>query len=986
VGFLFGGGGSNANNAPKYTGVDVQTSAYGLVVPLVYGVTRLAGNLIWYDGFKAIAKNAPGSGGGKGGAGGSGGKGGGSTTYTYQADLLLCLCEGPISGVGNMWKSQTETTPAAEGFSIITGTFGQAAWSFLTSNYPSVAVGYSGFALAGGGPAQLGTSAQLPNYNFEVEGLLAGTAPNGIDADPSQVIPDLLTNANHGAGFPASRLGQLTQANEAHTIPTSGPYTVSTTNASAFEFNLDVVDGSGNLFTCVASSPGAKQYSIAAGVYTFNAADAGTAITIRYAWLAALANYQNFTLAAGLFVSPFYDQQQQASQIVDDLSALTYASFVWSSGVLTLVPRATVGVTGNGYTYTPPAAPLFDLTDDDFLPNTNATGAFNAGTNNDPVILSRSRTADQINDVKVEFLDRSNQYATSIAEVTDQALLDRFGRRAGASKTAHFFCLATAANASALYQVQDQYIRNQYSFTLDQRYCVLDPMDIVTLTDSYLGLAQQWVRITEITENDDGTLSITAEEYPNGTGAPPTYSLNTGSGYVPNYNQSPGNVNTPLIFMAPTQLTGGVDEVWMAVSGASAVWGGCDVWVSTDNTTYELVGRHYGPARMGASTALFPSGSDPDTTNTLSVDLTESFGQLSSTTSAGADNYNTLCYIGGEFIAYETATLTSSYNYNLTTYIRRGIFGSTIASHAMGTGFCRIDDGLFAIPLSSQYSGKTLYIKLASFNIWEGGLQDVSSLGHFTFSPSGNAGAPLAAPTGFTITPSLRGGFLQWTNASGTVLAGTEVWRNTSNTFGTASLLGSVAEPGNTFTDNSAAPNTTYYYWLVPVDDSGNTGPSVSSSGTTALTGSSDYGGGSVTNPAIGTGAVGTGNIATNAVSVTASVVGGGAIVPSSGYVTVASVSFTLSQAAKVAIIATSSIINASGSAAAAQENWSVSCSGSLGSGTVGALDGTSVSLAFSAQQSLAAGSYTAVLQLGNNASSQLSNADNCISVIALAR
>ena len=58
----------------------------------------------------------------------------------------------------------------------------------------------------------------------------------------------------------------------------------------------------------------------------------------------------------------------------------------------------------------------------------------------DPVILTRSRISDQINDIKLEYLDRANSYAASVVEVSDQALMDAFGRRAQGSQSAHLFC------------------------------------------------------------------------------------------------------------------------------------------------------------------------------------------------------------------------------------------------------------------------------------------------------------------------------------------------------------------------------------------------------------------------------------------------------------------------------------------------------------------------------------------------------------------
>ncbi|MVM94502.1 hypothetical protein GNY86_23500, partial [Acinetobacter baumannii] len=62
-------------------------------------------------------------------------------------------------------------------------------------------------------------------------------------------------------------------------------------------------------------------------------------------------------------------------------------------------------------------------------------------------------------------------------------------------------------------------------------------------------------------------------------------------------------------------LTDGKNQVWVAVSGG-ANWGGCNVWVSLDNTTYEMIGTIYGSARYGQLVTTI----DADDT-TLQVEL-----------------------------------------------------------------------------------------------------------------------------------------------------------------------------------------------------------------------------------------------------------------------------------------------------------------------------------------------------------------------------
>jgi hypothetical protein len=58
------------------------------------------------------------------------------------------------------------------------------------------------------------------------------------------------------------------------------------------------------------------------------------------------------------------------------------------------------------------------------------------------------------------------------------------------------------------------YVRNTYKFKLGIRYALLEPMDIVLITDGTLGLITAPVRITQIEEDDNGELTVTAEEIP----------------------------------------------------------------------------------------------------------------------------------------------------------------------------------------------------------------------------------------------------------------------------------------------------------------------------------------------------------------------------------------------------------------------------------------------------------------------------------------
>lgn len=657
--FILGGGKSQASQQSVVSGLQLQSSSYGKIVPLVYGTTLIAPNLIWYGDFTPIAHQSSPGGGGKGGSGGGGGggkSGGGSTSYTYQTAVAMGLCEGPIGSIPTVYADKNITSPAALGLTGFAGNYGQATWGYLASVHPLQSIGYSGIAYAASSAYQLGTSPQLPNHNFEVNAIFSYGLAGIPDADPSMVVADFLTNPHYGCGLPSARLGSLSV-------------------------------------------------------------------------------YQGYCIANGLWISPAYTDQSQASTLLDTIATATNSAFVWSSGVLTLVPYGDTALNANGFVYTPPSAPLYDLTDDDFLP-TNATD------DRSPVILTRARPADAINVIKLECLDRANRYNPAIVEAKDQAMLETYGIRQVSSVQMHLFADVNAARLSVQLQLHRQAIRNIYQFTLDQRYVLLDPMDIVSLTDSYLGLSHQWVRITAIAENNDGTLNVTAEEYLNGTGHAPLYSFQSGQGFSVNYNADPGPVNDPVIF-EPTALLAEGLEVWAALSGGR-IWGGADVYISSTGDSYRLAGRVTGQSRTGELTAVLPvvtpvaGGQTIDATHTLGVDLSESGGQLLSGTQADAVALNTLCYVDGEYIAYQTATLTGSNEYALG-YLVRGAYGSPIASHAPGSRFARIDGNILKIPYTPDFIGTTLYIKCVSFNIYHGGQQTLADVLPYTFRLQGAA-------------------------------------------------------------------------------------------------------------------------------------------------------------------------------------------------------------------------------------------------------
>jgi hypothetical protein len=681
---LFGGGKSASVEAPKLAGISVQTSAWGGVVPIVYGTARLAGNVIYLpqSDFVSVAhKDKQGV-----------GKGGGSVTqvsYTYDATLILALCEGPVVGINIVWADKDRLTSglASYGFSLFTGGRSQSVWTYLSTNHPSDAIAYSGTAYAAAAPIHLGSSATLKNFGFEVQGF--NIIGGGIqDAHPADVILDFLTNVYYGAGWNSGRIANMA----------IGP------------------DGT------------------------------------------AASSYRQYCTAASFFLSPVFKEQRPAAQHLRDLLDATNAEVVFSQGALKVIPYGDVPLAGNAVSYVPYTTPIYDLTVDDFLVDS---------PDQDPISVSRPPLRDTFNVIPVEFSDRANDYNANVVQDVDPVDADLYGIRQGA--TVSLPMITAQPMALALSRIKAQrslYVRNLYTFRLGWKYILLDPMDLVTLTEPKFGLSARVVRIREIVENDGGTLTVTAEEWPFGVAGATLYGTQTGDGGTPNTAIDPGNATTPYIFDVPAlygKENAATSNPQVAIATAGGKWfGGCDIYVSGDGgSTYALAGTLNGKSRYGVTTSALGAGTGFDTVNTVGVDLTISGGALATVSDAAAQSLLPLCMLDGELLAPATDTLTSTYHYTLSR-IQRGAYGTASGAHSSPVSFARFDENVFVYSVPTEWLGATLKFKLVAFNIFGGGYQDIATLSAYTFTPSVTTGLIPPAPATVTLsissTPPTSGG------------------------------------------------------------------------------------------------------------------------------------------------------------------------------------------------------------------------------------
>lgn len=691
----------NAAIPHKLNGLRIQKAVYGAVIPIVYGRTRIPPTLVGYEDFTATKQKSQG---GKGGMFGGGGKGG--PTYVYSASVILALCVGKIQGVHSIYDTtgliqlntavETFTVPGGGGtyttahastfygdygvargdaysfpandygspgsvtlagtnqtpmvnvgsapgtgqyvvntgtgqytfaagdvgkvmtitysysttyaanpgqtppitlhnFTVFTGAQGQAAWSYMTANHPTRALGYSGIAYVASPKLNLGSSGALPNMSFEVFGLLPYGGTTGGDANPKDVLVDVLTNQLYGVAYPSGEIGNLTQ-------------------------------------------------------------------------------YSNFCIANGLLVSLAFDSDRPAADWIKELLAATNSEAFMSQGLLQVAPYGDTTAVGNGATYSPATTPIYDLTDDDFI--------YEPGQ--DPVQVMRPTITDRFNNVKVEYLNRANAYNPEIIEEFDQSSIETYRKRQTSPTQMHFFTNQGTAQTAANMQLKRLvYIVNKFKFKIDRRYILLDPMDLVTLTDAALGYNKKPVRLLQLIEDSKGHLDILAEDFPWGTAAPTAYPKQGATPFIPASDADPGSVNTPVMFEAQSRLNDQIGHaIYIGLSGASVNWGGARVWVSTDGTTFRQVGTFFAKSRMGTLTTSLPQTADPDTTDSFNVDLGISAGQLFSGSQADCDNFRTLCYITRDTVqlvndAFPGAALSGNWT------VEQGSF--TVGAGSVGT-------------------------------------------------------------------------------------------------------------------------------------------------------------------------------------------------------------------------------------------------------------------------------------------------------------
>jgi hypothetical protein len=742
-------------------GIQIGTSCYGKVIPIVYGTARLAGNIIWMPKdfwSKEGSDSGPGKGGGSSGS-----------QVQYYQGVMIAICEGgtPSSpnqiSIGRVWEDKNYYSTLSNvqngAFYFLNGARPQSIWSFLTTPIS-------------------GTKTVMAQI---IGNSLVYSDPYLTSLRSNQVwLPALMSDVwypipnQHWSYVITSGVGITFTFDSSSWNTDFVQFTYNSTNLypqNAIAYSGTAIVAAQKL--SLGSSNSMKNYTFEVKGFFSNGVDANPADII-YDLLTntvygcgwnpgpqtdlgqnnlATSSYRTYCTAMNFKLSPIFDTQKPVLEHVQEILDATNSEMVWSDGRLKIIP---LGDTQIG-SYIPNITPLFDLIQDDFSPLSSDSGKVET-SDDGPITISRVKQSETFNQWPIEYIERtatdqSNAYNVNVANHVEQADIERTNSvRAHGSDSLH--CITNQAHALLISRLNVQrscYVRNTYTFKIGWKYAVLEPLDIVTITDSLLGLNRKAVRIRTIEEDPvTQSLTITAEELHIGIAHAPVYTTDRGEGGGQDPSADPYLVNPPIAFVPPLTVTNGVPELWIATSGSSKDWASAQVWLSWDGSSYSYEGD-VGKCRYGYLGTNVNAGALIDGVNTLDIDFSVSKGVLVSQTTVERDALTNAIWIDNEIIGWQTATLTGTNRYTISN-LRRGASGTISSVHSSGVLACVLDDALFKFKIDKSRYGQTVYIKLVSYNL-ANHTQDVAAVIAYQFQlPPAKTVTPVVANLPFKFT------------------------------------------------------------------------------------------------------------------------------------------------------------------------------------------------------------------------------------------
>jgi hypothetical protein len=405
-----------------------------------------------------------------------------------------------------------------------------------------------------------------------------------------------------------------------------------------------------------------------------------------------------------------------------------------------------------------------------------------------PVNTIKGALQDTYNIIRVNYIDRDNNYQQNMAEDRDETDEDLYGPRVR-EFPADFVMSGTLAQWIASRTLwSNLYTRDQHQFYLGWKDSDLEAGDVITLVDSFGGI-NQVAQIVKRREVERGKyeivaaqqLSYVAGRLPSAIGSAGYQAISqagtmvsslgylTASGTVvvsgitdtssPYTYKVMGPVPAPLDFNAyelPYEYHTSDPQVyvnWAAQDFAA----GATLYVSMDGvsyaqlmnlTPYPVYGRFLRGFDANPLT-MFEEDVDvvlcPTSAWTVSTPDYQFNTTLNDVSQATMHAGGALMFVGSEMLAYEGVTLIAQNHYRLGR-VYRGWGGTTVHAHSSMDLFVKHGSGIFNQEFNTDRIGTTFYYKVAPYNL-AGYIYDVSSITAKSYTILGGYYRAQATPT-----------------------------------------------------------------------------------------------------------------------------------------------------------------------------------------------------------------------------------------------
>lgn len=427
-----------------------------------------------------------------------------------------------------------------------------------------------------------------------------------------------------------------------------------------------------------------------------------------------IGRYRQYCAGMDMLVSSPKEASRNAAQnIIKDLMDLTDSYFFWSNNRFKIVVKDN----REWGEFKPDKTIIYDLDANDMIAQSN--GAC--------VLFSRKDSSEQYNRFTIKWCNRSKDYEdeTISYELVDDILVNGL-KQASSVSAPYIYTTDRAIKACQLQARKTEREKNKYTIKLDWAYALLEPGDLITLTDDIIGLQRQPVIVDKVTEGKDGILTVECLQYYDGDYPLGKIDVNNDEYFYVNYNAEPDPTDTPVIFQPPSEATLSGNEIWIALRGTGSAWGGCSVIAANQDSGYYSIAEFRSQSQYGRVVSFYGSSM------TLSIN-----GEFDNLTAA--DGKKLYFWVNGELISYITASYNADGTWTFGT-LTRHLYDTgynadgTEVWHSAGEQVVWCNGALFAVELSAGDEGQTYYFKFPAMNLYHNNYQSEEDCMSYSFT------------------------------------------------------------------------------------------------------------------------------------------------------------------------------------------------------------------------------------------------------------